>query len=130
MTVKAQVAVLPPGMHELRLESIVVPEPGAHEVVVEQHATGVCHSQLDLIDRERADQLVIGHESVGTVIATGERVSHVEAGDDVLITWLPRSAERPRVPQPSKVALADGTWAGTHNVFTWGTHAIADEQYV
>ncbi|MHB8695717.1 MAG: zinc-binding dehydrogenase, partial [Solirubrobacteraceae bacterium] len=130
MTVTAQVAVLPPGTKELRLESVALPSPGAYEVVVEQHATGVCHSQLDLIDRDRPQQLVIGHESVGTVIAVGAEVSHVGVGDDVLITWLPRSAERSRAPQASKVPLADGTWAGTHNVFTWGTHAIADEQYV
>ena len=130
MSVRAQVAVLPAGRQALRVESVVLADPGPFEVVVEQHATGVCHSQLDLIDRERGDPLVIGHESVGTVVATGSEVTHVQTGDDVLITWLPRSSERSRKPVASKVALNDGTWAGTHNVFTWATHAVADEQYV
>ena len=64
------------------------------------------------------------------MVGVGGDVSHVEVGDTALITWLPRSAERARVPIPSKVPLADGTWARTHNVFTWATHALADEQYV
>ena len=51
MSVSARVAVLPPGTRELRLESVVLPEPGPYEVIIEQQATGVCHSQLDLIDR-------------------------------------------------------------------------------
>jgi S-(hydroxymethyl)glutathione dehydrogenase/alcohol dehydrogenase len=131
MSIKARIAVLPPGDEQLRLETVALPNPGPFEVVIEQYATGVCHSQLDLIARPgRAEPIVLGHESMGRVVATGSQVSHVEAGDDVVVTWLPRSSDRPRAPNPARVALSDGSWAVTHNVFTWGTHTVTDEQYV
>jgi len=50
MAVKAQVVVLPPGEQTLHLQSVQLPEPGPWEVVMEQRAFGICHSQLDLID--------------------------------------------------------------------------------
>jgi S-(hydroxymethyl)glutathione dehydrogenase / alcohol dehydrogenase len=130
MTVTARVAILPPGEQQLHLESVVLSEPAPWEVLIEQRAAGVCHSQLDVINRTRSEPLVLGHESCGVVVGVGRQVTHVRAGDDVLVTWLPRSSARSRQPIPSKVQLGGGGWAVTHNVFTWATHAVADEQYV
>jgi S-(hydroxymethyl)glutathione dehydrogenase / alcohol dehydrogenase len=130
MTVAAQVAILPPGDKQLHLESVAISEPGPWEVLIEQRAAGVCHSQLDLIDRDRSEPLVLGHESCGVVLSTGRDVTHVRPGDEVLVTWLPRSQARDRRPVPARIPLGDGGWAVTHNVFTWATHVVADEQYV
>ena len=81
MNVNAWVAVLRPGEDTLELRSVVMPAPEPWQVLIEQRATGVCHSQLDLIDnRSRWQPLVIGHESSGTVVAAGGRVTHVEVG--------------------------------------------------
>ena len=131
MTVKARVALLPPGQQDLHVETVIMPEPEPWQVLIEQRASGVCHSQLDLIgNAARSQRLVLGHESSGVVLAVGREVTHVQPGDDVLVTWLPRSVARDRKPIPSKVPLADGDYAVTHNVFTWATHTLADEQYV
>ncbi|MEN2738447.1 zinc-binding dehydrogenase [Microbacterium sp. X-17] len=131
MGITARLAVLPPGRKELELETVDLPEPGPWEVVIEQQAFGICHSQLDLIDNpSRAEPLVIGHESAGVVVATGENVTHVQPGDDVLLTWLPRDPSASRAPGASRIPLRDGRVAVTHNVFAWGTHAVVDEQYV
>lgn len=131
MNVKARIAILPPGKNQLQIKSLDLPAPGPWEVMIEQRATGVCHSQLDVIaNTARLQPLVIGHESTGAVIAAGSEVTHVQVGDDVLVTWLPRSAVRSRPAVPPKVALGDGNWAVTHNVFTWGTHTVVDEQHV
>jgi S-(hydroxymethyl)glutathione dehydrogenase / alcohol dehydrogenase len=130
MSVEANVAVLPPGEQQLRIETVALAEPGPYAVLVEQHASGVCHSQLDFIDRGSSEPLVLGHESIGTVIAAGQEVSHVTVGDEVLVTWLPRSGAVSRKPVLPRVALADGTYAVTHNTFTWATHVVLDEQNV
>jgi Zn-dependent alcohol dehydrogenase len=129
MSTMARIVVLPPGGEKLQIQSVRIPDPAPWEVLVEQHATGVCHSQLDHIaGADPARPLVLGHESSGVVVAAGDRVEHVEPGDEVLVTWLPRSRTRP--PQPVRIPLEDGDWAVTRNVFTWGTHSLADEQYV
>ncbi len=88
----------------------------------------ICHSQLDHIaNADPSKPLVLGHESAG-IVATGDRIGHVSVGDDVLITWLPRSGARK--PQPVRIPLENNQVAITRNVYTWGTHALADEQYV
>ena len=130
MTISARIAYLPAGGSELlNVETVEMPEPGPWEVLVEQQATGVCHSQLGHIARaDPAKPLLLGHESFGVVVDTGESVTRVEIGDEVFITWLP--ASRGRRPAPTGITLANGEYAATKNVFTWGTHSLADEQYV
>lgn len=73
---------------DLRFEEVAqAPSaPGAHEVLVEVEACGVCHR--DLIDRAGRFpflQLPVtpGHEVVGRVIAAGSAVSAWEVGDRV-----------------------------------------------
>jgi S-(hydroxymethyl)glutathione dehydrogenase/alcohol dehydrogenase len=131
MSITARLAILPPDGSTLELESVDLPEPRPWEVVIEQQAFGICHSQLDLIDRPgRTEPLVIGHESTGVVVALGSEVRHVALGDEVLLTWLPRLPQAGRAPTSSRIPLRDGRIATTHNVFAWGTHAVVDEQYV
>jgi S-(hydroxymethyl)glutathione dehydrogenase / alcohol dehydrogenase len=129
MSTEARVVVLPPGASRLEIQPVLMPDPGPWEVVVEQKATGVCHSQLGHIaNADPTRPLVLGHESFGVVAAKGAHVKHVDVGDEVFVTWIPRSTERP--PQPTRIPLANGDWAVTRNVFTWGTHSLVDEQYV
>ncbi|WP_328469011.1 zinc-binding dehydrogenase [Actinoplanes sp. NBC_00393] len=130
MAVHARIAVLPPGRQTLDLHEVDL-QAGPYEVVVRQKAFGVCHSQLDRIfDPGRGTPLVLGHESIGTVAAVGDRVTYVRPGDHVLVTWIPRTPLEGRPPAATSVILADGSRATTHNTFTWGTHALVDEQYV
>jgi S-(hydroxymethyl)glutathione dehydrogenase / alcohol dehydrogenase len=129
MSTTARVVVLPPGGRALEIQPVNIPDPGPFEVVVEQRATGICHSQIDHIaSADPAKPLVLGHESAGIVVAAGDQVEHVGIGDNVLVTWLPRSSSRKA--QPVRIPLGCGDWAVTRNVFTWGTHCVADEQYV
>ncbi|MEY4136853.1 MAG: hypothetical protein RL205_981, partial [Actinomycetota bacterium] len=130
MSLTATVAVLPPGVETLEFESVRVPDPGPFEVVVEMRAAGVCHSQLDVIDRrDRTNPLVMGHEGFGVAIAVGDQVRSVAPGDEVFLTWLPRTPDA-RKAIPGGVDLSDGRRATTHNVYAWGTHCVVDEQYL
>jgi Zn-dependent alcohol dehydrogenase len=131
MSVSAMIALLPAGTSELELREVVLPDPGPYEVLVEQIAFGVCHSQLDRIfDPNRTEALLLGHESMARVLAVGEKVDYVGEGDRVVTTWIPRSPLDGRAAAPSSLTFSDGVVATTQDSYTWGTHAVIDEQYV
>ena len=128
---QARIAVLLPGREEVEIRDVTLDGPGPYEVVVAQTSFGVCHSQLDRIyDPDRTEPMVLGHESAGTVVAVGERVTYVRPGDRAFTTWIPRTPLEGRAPVPPEVVFPGGEIGRTHNTFTWGTHAVADEQYV
>ncbi|MEJ1968975.1 MAG: zinc-dependent alcohol dehydrogenase family protein [Rhizomicrobium sp.] len=76
----------------LQLRSdVAVPEPGAHEVLIRVHACGVCRTDLHIVDGELTQpkqNLVPGHEIVGTVEALGGAVTSLAVGDRVGVPWL------------------------------------------
>lgn len=69
--------------------NIVIPEPGPNDVVVKIQACGVCHTDLAYRDGDIEDAypFLLGHEAAGIVETVGERVTHVEEGDFVVLNW-------------------------------------------
>lgn len=74
---------------EVELVDIVVPDPGPNDVVVRIQACGVCHTDLAYRDGGINDEypFLLGHEAAGIVETVGDRVSHVEEGDFVVLNW-------------------------------------------
>ncbi len=131
MPTPARVVVVPQEPGPLTIEHATLPDPGPYQVVVKQYASGICHSQLHEMHRERQTPVILGHESTGIVLQAGSEVSHVQPGDTVLVTWVPRDVTAtPRPTEGVTLDLPDGRQAWTNNVFTWADHTIADEQYV
>lgn len=64
------------------------PRPG--EVKVKLHTSGVCHSDLSVMDGTilTPAPAVLGHEGAGVVEAVGDGVSRVAPGDHVVISWV------------------------------------------
>ena len=130
MGTSARIVVLPESTSTLRIEEISLPDPNPYQVVVKEFASGVCHSQLHQMHRERRSPVILGHEATGVVVKAGAEVSHVAEGDIVLLTWVPRNIEAAgRVPERAILDVSDGV-AQSENVFTWADHTICDEQYV
>ncbi|MGX6447651.1 alcohol dehydrogenase catalytic domain-containing protein [Patulibacter sp. S7RM1-6] len=73
----------------LHLEELRVDAPRAGEVAVRVRASGVCHSDLHVVqgDWPIDDPLVLGHEGAGVVEAVGPGVSGVAVGDRVMLSW-------------------------------------------
>ena len=92
MGTPARVVVLPQDTARLRVEELTLPDPGPTQVVVKQFASGICHSQLHQMPRPRQNPVVMGHESTGTVLATGGDVTHVKEGDMVMVSEGVRAA--------------------------------------
>jgi S-(hydroxymethyl)mycothiol dehydrogenase len=71
------------------VETIVVPDPGPGEAVVQVQACGVCHTDLHYREGGINDEFpfLLGHEAAGIVEAVGEGVTDVAPGDFVILNW-------------------------------------------
>ena len=73
----------------VKLQDILVPDPGPGEALIRVKACGVCHT--DLHYREGAINnefpFLLGHEASGTVESVGDGVNNVAPGDFIIIAW-------------------------------------------
>ncbi|MGI5200877.1 S-(hydroxymethyl)mycothiol dehydrogenase [Spirillospora sp. CA-108201] len=82
--------VVAPGKGQpVRIETIVVPDPGPGEAVVDVQACGVCHTDLHYREGGINDEFpfLLGHEAAGVVESVGEGVTEVAPGDFVVLNW-------------------------------------------
>jgi aryl-alcohol dehydrogenase len=71
----------------LVLETIELDEPGAGEVLVRIVATGLCHTDLTILDRAQLPwPAILGHEGAGIVEKVGVGVKRLAVGDHVVMT--------------------------------------------
>ncbi|MGW6504924.1 S-(hydroxymethyl)mycothiol dehydrogenase [Nonomuraea angiospora] len=105
------------------LETVLVPDPGPGEALVQVQACGVCHTDLHYREGGISDDFpfLLGHEAAGVVESVGDGVTDVAPGDFVILNWRAvcgscRACLRGR-PQycfathnaTQKMTLADGT---------------------
>ncbi|MCH2171810.1 Zn-dependent alcohol dehydrogenase [Myxococcota bacterium] len=70
----------------LTIEEISIDKPQPGEVLVKTAASGVCHSDLHVLDGSLPipPPVVLGHEPAGIVEQVGEGVTYVKPGDPVI----------------------------------------------
>lgn len=92
-------------------------DPGFGEVRVRMAAAGLCHSDLSVIngDRPRDMPVALGHEASGIIEAVGPGVTRFEAGDHVVLVFVPScghcvpcASGRPALCEPGAVAAGKG----------------------
>ena len=81
--------------HETNNFSVVDVElepPKIGEVLIKMMATGVCHSDLSIINGTIPSPFptVLGHEGAGIVEEVGEGVDHVSPGHHVVLSFIPQ----------------------------------------
>ena len=71
------------------VETILVPDPGPGEVLVQVQACGVCHTDQHYREGGINDEFpfLLGHEAAGVVETVGEGVTDVAPGDFVVLNW-------------------------------------------
>ena len=71
------------------LETILVPDPGPGEALVQIQACGVCHTDLHYREGGINDDFpfLLGHEAAGVVESVGAGVTDVAPGDFVILNW-------------------------------------------
>ena len=84
-------AVLHQPGEEISIESVQLKGLGATEVLIQVRASGLCHTDLEIIDGELNWPLpvVLGHEGSGEVVEVGSEVRLVSVGDRVVCSWTP-----------------------------------------
>jgi S-(hydroxymethyl)mycothiol dehydrogenase len=73
----------------VELATVIVPDPGPGEALVDVQACGVCHTDLHYREGGINDDFpfLLGHEAAGVVAAVGPGVTDVAPGDFVILNW-------------------------------------------
>ncbi len=79
-------AVMRANSAPLELEDVAIDDPGPGEVLLETAASGICHSDLSVIEGRlpMPPPRILGHEPAGVVEAVGEGVTDFAPGDHVI----------------------------------------------
>ena len=109
--------------HELNLRDIDLPmDVGPGMVKIKIHTVGVCGSDVHYYTHGRIGPfvvdapMVLGHEAAGTVVETGEGVTHLKVGDRVCM--------EPGIPDPNSRASRLGMYNVDPAVTFWATPPI------
>src|SRR5215469_5007261 len=108
---------------QVELTTIVVPDPGPGEALVNVQACGVCHTDLHYREGGIGQDFpyLLGHEAAGVVESVGDGVTGLAPGDFVILSWRAvcgqcRACRRGRPwycfathNAAQKMTLADGT---------------------
>ena len=100
-----------------------VPKPGAGELLIEVLACAVCRTDLHVVDGDLHGPLPIvpGHEIVGRVVGTGERVG---------VPWLGRTCGHcPFCASGRENLCDDPVFTGFTRDGGFATHVVADARY-
>ena len=81
-------AVVFRGEGKYGVEEVKLDPPQAGEVKIKMGATGVCHSDLSVINGvlPLPSPIILGHEGAGTVSELGDGVTGLEVGDHVVLS--------------------------------------------
>jgi propanol-preferring alcohol dehydrogenase len=75
----------------LALKELPDPHPKPHEIRIKNVACGVCRTDIHIAEGDlplKKSPLILGHEIVGVVDETGEKVSNFKIGDRAGVAWL------------------------------------------
>lgn len=88
-------AVVANELNQLAVVDVDLDPPKRGEVLVRMMATGVCHSDLSILNGTIPSvfPIVLGHEGAGIVEEVGEGVTHVSPGDHVVLSFIPQCGE-------------------------------------
>jgi alcohol dehydrogenase len=102
----------------LVVEDVHLDPPGPGELLIKIKATGLCHSDLSVIngDRPRPMPMILGHEAAGEVEECGAGVTDLKPGDQVVLAFVPSCGSclpcmegRPGLCEPGARANGAGT---------------------
>jgi propanol-preferring alcohol dehydrogenase len=117
------VVLTAPG-RQLEERDLRVPDPGPGELLVRVAACGVCRTDLHVADGELPDPklpLVLGHQVVGRVEGSGERVG---------VAWLGWACGDCRYCRSGRENLCDlARFTGYHRDGGFAEYTVADERF-
>ncbi|MFJ3406191.1 zinc-binding dehydrogenase [Promicromonospora sp. NPDC090134] len=102
--------------------------PGDGEVRVRIEAAGLCHSDLSVVDGNRARPvpMLLGHEAAGIVEATGPG-ARLAVGQRVVMTFLPRCGQCAQCATDGRLPCAVGSAANAAGTLVGGGRRLTRE---
>jgi S-(hydroxymethyl)glutathione dehydrogenase / alcohol dehydrogenase len=84
-------ALVAHALNQIAVEEVRIDPPKAGELLVRMGATGVCHSDLSVVNGTipMPLPLVLGHEGAGVIEELGEGVRGFAVGDHVVLSFVP-----------------------------------------
>jgi alcohol dehydrogenase, propanol-preferring len=117
----------------LREADLPAPEPGPGQVAVHVHTCGVCRTDLHVADGDLHEPklpLVLGHQVVGTVEATGDGAERFAPGERIGIPWLGWACGECRYCRSDRENLCErARFTGYELDGGYAEHAVADERF-
>jgi S-(hydroxymethyl)glutathione dehydrogenase/alcohol dehydrogenase len=130
----------------LLIEEVTPLPPGPGDAVVEISASGVCHTDLSVLEGALPypPPLVLGHEACGTVTWVGDQVTTVKVGDQVISSpdpmcrecWFcihgqPNLCSALYLPPAHRVKRPDGSGAFAFSgLGTFAEQMVVDQAYL
>jgi alcohol dehydrogenase, propanol-preferring len=109
------------------------PEPGRHQLLLRVLACGVCRTDLHVADGELTKPklpLVLGHEIVAEVAASGPEAQRFAIGDRVGVPWLGWTCGTCRFCRSGRENLCDAArFTGYDLDGGFAEYTVADERY-
>lgn len=107
-------------------------DPGPTEILVRIEAAGVCHSDLSVVDGNRARPvpMLLGHESAGRVEKVGQEVEaagDIRVGDRVVMSFLPRCGECRECRTDGRLPCCVGSATNNEGTLLSGERRLARE---
>ena len=117
----------------LRVTEVPIPKPGPEQVLIRVHACAVCRTDLHIVDGELKDPklpLIPGHQIVGAVAGTGQRVEQFVAEDRVGVPWLGWTDSTCRYCLTGRENLCDDArFTGYQIDGGYAEYAVADSRF-
>ena len=126
-------AILDSPGNPLHIADVLVPEPETEQVLIRVRACGVCRTDLHVVDEELRDPklpLIPGHQIVGEVVETGERVERFAPGDRLGVPWLGWTCGRCRYCLSGRENLCDDArFTGYQIDGGYAEYTVADHRF-
>ncbi len=117
----------------LKWLEVPAPRPGPEQVLLRVHTCGVCRTDLHVVDGELPHPklpLILGHEIVGTVVATGSAVRQFRVGERLGVPWLGHTCGTCRYCRKGRENLCDNPgFTGYTLDGGYAEYAVADQRY-
>jgi len=125
-------ALTAPGT-ELQWLPLDLPDPTAHEVLIEVEACAVCRTDLHVLDGELPDipyPIVPGHQVVGKIVAAGAE-AELAVGTHVGVAWLASTCQRCDYCRSGRENLCDqAQFNGYNRNGGYADHMLADSRFI
>ena len=110
---------------ELVLDEVSLAAPGPGEVTVRIHASGICHSDLNVLDGRSPvpAPVILGHEGAGVIERVGAGVTDLAVGDAVMISSMTPCGQCPACAagRPSR---CPETYGKPRSPFQWRGQSV------